>query len=101
MWYEDENLVDELPLRYRAYAAYSRLSGSRDSRRVPGGSFLLRLLRRVSHATGLGSIVPIHGIDGLVVFADFDDERILDVIHEIRGENPEYRVMSEMLKPGD
>jgi FkbM family methyltransferase len=101
MWYEDAQLVDRLPLRYRAYARYSRLVGSRDSRRVVGGSFLLRVLRRISHATGLGSVVPIHGIDGLVVYADFNDERILDVIHEIRGENPEYRVMSQLLKPGD
>lgn len=101
MWYRDNSLVDRLPLRYRAYAAYSRLSGTHDSRRVAGGSFLLRLLRRVSRGTGLGSIVPVRGIDGLVVHADFNDERILDVIHEIRGENPEYRVMSEILEPGD
>jgi FkbM family methyltransferase len=100
-WYGDDQLVSRLPLRYRAYAAYSRLAGSRDSRRVVGGSFLLRILRRISHATGLGTVVPVRGIGGLVVYADFNDERILDVIHEIRGENPEYRVMSQLLKPSD
>ena len=66
-----------------------------------GGTFLLKFLRWVSRGTGLGSIAPISGIDGLQVFADFNDERILDVIHEIRGENPEYRVMSALLSPGD
>jgi len=70
-------------------------------RRVRGGSFLLKVLRWVSRGTGLGSVAPISGIDGLQVFADFNDERILDVIHEIRGENPEYRVMSALLSPGD
>jgi len=42
----------------------------------------------------------VHGIDGLVVVTDFADERILDVIHEIRGENPEYTVMKAMLSEG-
>jgi FkbM family methyltransferase len=31
---------------------------------------------------------------------DFADERVLDVVHEIRGENPEYRVMQALLSPG-
>jgi FkbM family methyltransferase len=34
------------------------------------------------------------------VVTDFADERVLDVIHEIRGENPEYRVMQSLLSPG-
>jgi FkbM family methyltransferase len=35
------------------------------------------------------------------VLADFGDERILDVIHEIRGENPEYAMMRQVLAAGD
>jgi FkbM family methyltransferase len=75
--------------------------GSSDSRHVRGGSFLLRMLRRMTGSLGLSSEVRIHGIDGLIVVADFSDERILDVIHEIRGENPEYEVMKRLLGEGD
>lgn len=100
-WYEDAALVAALPGRYRAYAAWSRFAGDRNSRRVAGGSFMLRALRRLSRLTGWSTVAPIRGIDGLVVLADLADERVLEVIHEIRGENPEYRVMRELLREGD
>ena len=99
-WYEDSDLVAELPIRYRAYAAYSSLLGTGSSRRVPGGSFLLRLLRDVSSLAGTSTRARIRGIDGLTVVTDFADERVLEVIHEIRGENPEYRVMKSLLSDG-
>jgi FkbM family methyltransferase len=100
-WYRDRQLVRALPWRYRAYALYSRRFGDEDSRRVRGGSFLLRALRMVSTAFRLSTEVPVRGRDGLVVMADFSDERILEVIHEIRGENPEFHVMKSVLAPGD
>ena len=99
-WYEDAALVRELPLRYQAYAFYSRIAGEPDSRHVRGGSFLLRAIRDASSLTGTSTVATIRGIDGLKVVADFADERILEVIHEIRGENPEYRVMKSLLPPG-
>ena len=99
-WYEDAALVRELPLRYQAYAFYSRIVGESDSRRVPAGSFLLRAIRDASSITGASTVARICGIDGLTVVADFADERILEVIHEIRGENPEYRVMKSLLPAG-
>ena len=95
-WCEDPALVRELPARYRAYAWYSRMAGSNTSRHVPGGSFLLRTLKSLGSTTK----ARIRGIDGLTVVTDFADERILEVIHEIRGENPEYRVMRSLLSPG-
>jgi FkbM family methyltransferase len=100
-WYEDAQLVDELPWRYRAYALYSRIAGHRDSRRVSGGSFLLRFLRGASSLAGRSTTVRIKGIDGLTVVTDFADERVLEVIHEIRGENPEYAVLKGLLAEGD
>ncbi|MEO8192471.1 MAG: FkbM family methyltransferase [Gemmatimonadales bacterium] len=100
-WYDDEALVSALPRRYRAYALYSHLVGNEGSRKIPGGSFLLRALRTASAATGLPTAAHVRGIDGLVVVTDFADERVLDVIHEIRGENPEYRVLRGLLSKGD
>jgi FkbM family methyltransferase len=67
---------------------------------VRGGSFLLRAIRDASSLTGSSTVATIRGIDGLKVVADFADERILEVIHEIRGENPEYQVMTSLLPPG-
>ena len=99
-WYEDPQLIAELPLRYRAYAAYSAVVGTGGSRRVPGGSFTLRMLRNASALAGLPTIARIRGIEGLTVVTDFADERVLDVIHEIRGENPEYSVMKSLLSDG-
>ena len=100
-WYDDSALVRRLPLRYRLYAHYSRAVGRKDSRRVRGGSFLLRALRGISNAAHLSTVAPVQGIDDLVVLADFADERILDVVHEIRGENPEYAMMKQTLSAGD
>jgi len=100
-WYHDKNLVAALPLRYRAYALYSRLLGRPETRRVRGGSFMLRALRRASRAVRRPTTVRIRGRDGVVVVTDFADERVLDVIHEIRGENPEYDVMRTILRDGD
>lgn len=100
-WYDDAQLVDDLPLRYRAYALYSRIAGRTDSRRVAAGSFLLRLLKRASLLAGQPTIARVKGIDGLTVVTDFADERVLDVIAEIRGENPEYGVLKGVLSAGD
>jgi FkbM family methyltransferase len=100
-WYEDSQLVGELPLRYRAYARYSRIAGKEDSRRVTGGSFLLRAIRKLSSLAGRSTVAKVTGIDDLSVFTDFADERVLEVIHEIRGENPEFTVMRELLSEGD
>jgi FkbM family methyltransferase len=74
--------------------------GEPDSRRVPAGSFLLRAIRDASSVTGSSTVARIRGVDGLTVVADFADERILEVIHEIRGENPEYQVMKSLLAVG-
>jgi FkbM family methyltransferase len=100
-WYEDSQLTDELPLRYRGYALYSRIAGQKDSRRVPGGSFMLRLLKGVSALAGRSTTARVRGIDGLTVVTDFADERVLEVIHEIRGENPEYAILKGLLSEGD
>ena len=100
-WYQDGDLVRALPRRYQAYAYWSRLAGDPASRRVPAGSFLLRSIRGLSRLAGLDTVAQVRGIDRLTVLADFADERILEVVHEIRGENPEYAMMRAILCKGD
>ncbi len=60
----------------------------------------MRLIRRASSMVGTSTIARVRGIDGLTVVTDFADERVLEVIHEIRGENREYRVMKALLSEG-
>lgn len=100
-WHSDNGFVRALPARYRAYALYSRAAGSDTTRHVRGGSFLLRTIRDASRLLGLPTTAVLPGIDGIVVKADFADERILEVIHEIRGENPEYQALQKLLNIGD
>lgn len=100
-WHSDARLLASLPLRYRAYAAYSRLLSSHENRRVAGGSALLRLLRGISSMFGLDPVIPIRATADDTLVVDFSDDRILEVLYEIRRENAEYRVMTALLKPGD
>jgi methyltransferase, FkbM family len=100
-WYADPVLVGALPMRYRAYAMYSRLFGSENSRKIRGGSFLLRALAGLSRMVGLPTVVPIHGAGGLVALVDMGDRRVLDAVREIRGEHPEFPVMKSLLSEGD
>lgn len=100
-WYNDANLVDGLPFPYRAYCAYSRVAGSAQGRDVRGGSLLLRILRRASGYFGFPTIVPLRVSAETTLVVDFADDRILEVIHEIRGENPECRAISRALGAGD
>lgn len=100
-WYNDASLVDGLPFPYRAYSAYSRVAGSARGRSVRGGSLLLRILRRASGYFGFPTVVPLRVSAETTLVVDFADERILEVIHEIRGENPECRALSRALSAGD
>jgi FkbM family methyltransferase len=76
------------------------VAGVSASRSVPGGSFLLRFIRDASSIAGVSTTARVRGTDGLVAVTDFADERVLEVVHEIRGENPEYRVMQSLLSEG-
>ena len=100
-WHSDDALVAKLPLRYRMYAGYSRLLGSPRSRSVPGGSALLRLIRGMSRLLRLDTVTEIQATPDDRHVVDFSDDRILEVMYEIRRENPEYVVMTALLSPGD
>lgn len=100
-WFADEALVATLPLRYRIYARYSRLLGSARTRRVPGGSLMLRLIRGMSRIAGLDTVMAMQATPDVTLVVDFSDDRILEVMYEIRRENPEYNVMTALLTSGD
>lgn len=99
-WFDDPALVACLPIHVRAYAAYSRLAVNRRSGRVPGGSFLLRLIHRVTPVLQLARVARVV-VAGRVVHLDLTDARFLWVLDEVRGRGQEHRIMQSLLRPGD
>lgn len=99
-WFDDATLVACLPPHLRAYAAYSRLAVNRQTGRVPGGSFLLRVLHRTTPALHLPRDARVL-IAGRSVHVDLTDARFLWVLDEVRGLGHEHRVMKALLRPGD
>lgn len=74
-WYDDRELVAQLPRHLRAYAAYSRLAVNRGSGRVIGGSFLLRQLMRLTPILRLPREARLN-IAGRVVYPGLTDMRL-------------------------
>lgn len=99
-WYDDSSLVAGLPRYLRLYAAYSRWAVRRSTGRVIGGSFLLRVFRRLAPILGLPREARVV-IAGHVVYLDLTDVRFLWVIDELRGRGDEARVLRLLLRPGD
>jgi len=99
-WFDDTLLVASLPFHFRLYAAYSRLAVDRASGVVHGGSFLLRLLRRLTPLLRLPRTARVR-VGDRVAWVDLTDQRVLWVFDELRGASEEYRVMKELLRTGD
>lgn len=100
-WYEDGAFVASLPRWFRIYAAYSRAMGDRTSRRVPGGSFLLRAVQRIAVAVGATRIACLRALPDLQIWVDLADERLLEVFYEARSQNPEQMALTSLLHEGD
>jgi len=99
-WFDDPTLVACLPPHLRAYAAYSRLAVNRRTGRVPGGSFLLRVIHRLTPALRLPRDARVL-VAGRLVHLDLTDARFLWVLDEVRGRGHEHRIMRALLQPGD
>ncbi len=99
-WYDDGQLLAALPLHLRLYAAYSRRAVQRRSGRVRGGSFLLRVLQRLTPMLGLPREARAV-VAGRVVYLDLMDMRFLWVLDEVRGAGHEARILQALLRPGD
>jgi FkbM family methyltransferase len=100
-WYEDAAFVASLPRSFRIYAAYSRAMSDRKSRRVRGGSFLLRALQRIVVGVGATRIACLRARPDLRIWVDLADERLLEVFYEARSQNPEQMALESLLHEGD
>jgi FkbM family methyltransferase len=100
-WYEDADLVASLPFWLRIYAAYSRGVGDRTSRRVRGGSFLLRTLQRLMSRAPGSHIATVRARRDMRICVDVCDERLLEVLYEARSQNAEQLALASLLRDGD
>ena len=99
-WYDEPTVVEGLPWLYRAYALYSRRMANRSTGRVLGGSLMHRVLARVTRALALADSAMVQTSAGKV-FVDLLDSRMLIVLHEIRAQQDEFRIMRHVLHAGD
>jgi FkbM family methyltransferase len=98
-WFAEPEIVRQLPPVLRAYALYSRLA-VRPSGRVPGGSFLLRLLARGMRAGLLRAELALR-LGPTTIHLDLSDARFLPTMHEARGLAVDTRILPALLSRGD
>src|SRR4051794_14994719 len=98
-WFDDRDIVRQFPIRYRAYAAYCRWMVNRATGRIPGGSFLFRVLSRMTRWLHLKSDAAVR-VSDTTVHLDLRDPRMLWVLAEARGEGDETRILKQVLSPG-
>jgi len=101
-WFEDPELVRQFPPAYRLLAAYCRVAVTRRGNRVPGGSFLQRVVIRLTRRLRLTDrlLVRLDQV-GTRVCLDLLDTRILWVLDELRAPSAERRVLHKCLREGD
>jgi len=99
-WFWEPALVAQLPPLYRAYAGYSSVVFDRSTGRVPGGSWLLRMLARVTALLRLQDAIPLRLAQG-TLYVDLLDSRLLTVLHEARASGGERRILDQVLAKGD
>jgi FkbM family methyltransferase len=98
-WFAEPEIVRQLPPVLRLYALYSRLA-VRPSGRVPGGSFLLRVLARGMRAGLLHDELALR-LGPTTIHLDLTDPRFLPSMHEARGLEVDTRILPELLSRGD
>lgn len=100
IWYRDPSLVRQMPISMRLWAAYARTVEHSGSDRIPGGSFLLRCLDRLSRMTG-GVDDVLVGYNGFRIAARPFDVQFFQALQELAGGSRIHRVMQALLRPGD
>jgi FkbM family methyltransferase len=105
-WYDEPSVLEQLPRRHRAIAAYIRLARGHQPRSysergfVLGAAFMLRTLGTVAHITRQSSVRSIH-VGDYVVACDLADTRFPHVLGELRKETDDARILESILQPGD
>jgi FkbM family methyltransferase len=99
-WFDNPSVTNSLPPLYRAYAWYSRLVADRSHSIVRGGSLLLSMVIALTKTLRLTSEAAVP-IDGLTVFVDLCDRRMLWVFGEVGGPSHEARILKACLSRGD
>ncbi|MHC4767266.1 MAG: FkbM family methyltransferase [Planctomycetota bacterium] len=99
-WYDDDPLIASLPPHMRLYARYSRAMVNRSTGVVRGGSFLFRMMRRLTPLLRLPRVARVR-VGPRRAWVDLTDQRVLWVFDELRGAGHEHRVLQQLLRSGD
>lgn len=99
-WFEDHKLVKQFPWTIRTWAYYANLGKSLARNRVPGGSFLLRQIRRFHLMFGMSESILIEVQQKHVQVRMFDT-RLDAVVEELRGQSRIFQAIEASLQPGD
>jgi FkbM family methyltransferase len=105
-WCDDPKLVDQLPRRYKACAAYFRGARRIQPRRltaaghVKGGSFLIRSIASASERLGMVNRLDLR-LGDTVLACDLSEPRTLLIIEEARGGSWQEAFFRSVLEPGD
>ena len=82
-WYDDDPLIASLPAHMRLYAHYSRAMVNRSTSIVRGGSFLFRMVRRMTTLLHLPRVACVQ-VGSRRAWVDLTDQRALWVFDELR-----------------
>ena len=99
-WFDQRDIVGQMPAAFRLYAAYMRLMVNRSSGMVRGGSFIHRLMSDAIRALQLDGTAAVR-LGKSTVHLDLRDPRMFWVLEEIGEFTPEARLLEHLLAPGD
>jgi FkbM family methyltransferase len=106
VWCDEPHVVRQLPLRYRACAAYFRVVRRvqprhiTDKGHVVGGSFLVRSVAWASARLGMTNRLVLR-VNGTALACDMSEARTLLIIEEARGHSWQEEFFRSILRPGD
>lgn len=106
VWCDDPQLIRQLPMRYRACAAYFRAVRRIQARHITrkghflGGSLLVRSVASASGWLGMANQLVLR-VDGTVLACDMAEPRTLVIIDEARGHSWQDAFFRSVLQPGD
>jgi len=98
-WFDRGALRQPPPWPWSWYALYCRRMVDRGTRRVRGGSFLLRRMGGLSRALGIRSEACVR-FSHLNICVNFGDAEVLEVLDEAQGIDPQSQVLRACVRPG-
>lgn len=100
-WFFRDEVKQQLPPLYRAFAEYAAyFDRTRDLSRLKGGRHLHWLILNLYKLLPLNPAFPV-ALNGFKLFCDLQDPRFFLVLRELSNETQELSLLEQLLEPGD